>query len=136
MLLLGGEDIGYQSDHSENLAFVYAVSHQPFFFQGIWYHEQHRYTHVVCGVQKLGSTLNSTEVSKSQNSKWPKWEIFFRLLLLLLLLILRKVSAGGGGAHGAHVELRITFRSWSFPFTLNSRFNLLGLSTKHSTFTS
>ena len=31
VLLLGGEDIGYQRDHSEKLAFAYAVSHQPFF---------------------------------------------------------------------------------------------------------
>ena len=33
MLFLDSEDIGYQRDYSENLAFAYAVSHQPFVFK-------------------------------------------------------------------------------------------------------
>lgn len=33
MLFLGSEDIGDQRDYSENPAFAYAVSHQPFVFQ-------------------------------------------------------------------------------------------------------
>lgn len=33
MLFLSSEDNGYQRDYSENLAFAYAVSHQPFVFK-------------------------------------------------------------------------------------------------------